>query len=515
MLLSRKQNRALPAFTWTESVALPIALSLMEAQPMAMFLALAALLVSGNRDAAPLNVGELTLLLLGLLWWAMALATLHARGRLRSSRLLAFLRLCGLLVAWGALALPLLHGGWKRDDAFVLLGELLFTFWLWRRSLARARLGFAYETLATTFKVCLGTLLALLLLALLVPRGPLLFPALEASLTVFFFCGLIALSLTRLGILRQVRSVNGRQADPTRTWLAALTLFCGLLLALVFLLEAMFSYTSLLWVMNLLQPIWNGLGTGIGWLVYAVGMVVLTPLFALVSWLARLFHGQQGQTRPLQPFTNPITRLGSGQHAGQLPPELLQVGRWVVLAGAVLVLGLLIRASLHRWFLPYHAEGLEETREMLDRRALRQQRRQQRQTKDGGSLPVETLQQAESARAYYRLLLHTVATTQPELAHRPEETPLEYERRLRTSAEELQHPLEPANPAGEAVLRELTEGYLEERYGKQVLTPARQSYLHRWMPGLLRVFQFHHHETALPAGTTRDERKQKRKHTMC
>src|SRR5579883_2192625 len=209
-------GRPQPVFTWTESMALPLALSLMEAQPFGLSLAFLTVLFGGTPADAPLSMGELLLLLLGLLWWAMLLAHWQARGQLRSARLRALLRLCGLLVAWGALGVPFLSHLFdlaSGPQAFLLGGEFLLAFWFWRRALGRARLGFCYEPLANSFKIGLGALLGLMLLILLTPQASILLAALENSLAIFFLSGLVTLSLTRLGTLRQTRLARGRQAD--------------------------------------------------------------------------------------------------------------------------------------------------------------------------------------------------------------------------------------------------------------------------------------------------------------
>lgn len=487
VLLTRKREQVVPTFTWLEGVAIPFALSLMEAQPPAMVLALGTVLVSGNSANAPLGVGQLALLQLGLLWWAMALAFFQARGHLRVPRVHALLRLGSLFVAWLVFTVPHVWYGWSSADDVLVPCECLYIFWIWHRSLSRARLGFAYETIAASFKICLGILLGLMILALMVSRSSLFLSALEASLTVFFVCGLVALSLTRLGILRQVRSVNGKQADPTRTWLAALTLFSGLLIALVFLLEAVFSYSSVLWLLGLLQPLWNTLGTLIGWVLYALAFFVLQLLFALLSWLFGLLRGQDGQHQTVQAPTSPLTHPDNVRQPGSLPPELFMIGRWIVLAGVGLVLVFLIRATLRRWFLPYDAEQLEEIRERLDRRTLRKPRREPRKRRREGPA-LDLLPQPESARAWYRLFLHTTTTASPSLARQPAETPLEYEQRLRPHLGGLQPPPSPVSthPPGEAVLHELTESYVEERYGHQPLSRQRQTYLRHWMTGLIQ-----------------------------
>ena len=484
-----KLQRQTPVFTWTEAVALPLALSLVEAQPFALGLAFLAVLFGGMPADAPLSMGALLLLLLGLLWWAMLLAHWQARGRLRSARLRALLRLCGLLLAWGALCVPFLS---RLPDlasgprAFLLGGEFLLAFWFWRRALGRARLGFSYEPLATSFKIGLSALLGLMLLILLTPQPSILLPVLENSLTIFFLSGLVTLSLARLGTLRQTRLANGRQADPTRSWLGALVMLCTCLIVLVFLLEAVFSYASFLWIVHAVQPVWDALGTVVGWLLYLLVVGVLAPLFNLVSWVLDRLKGGNSAQPAARPPSSPLARFANGQHLTQLPPTLLSIGRWVVLGAAALLLLLLVRASLRRWFLPYDAEQFEETRERLERVSASRPPRRAR-IKRRIARFAEPL---DSVRAYYRLLLRTVAAAHPDLAHRLDETPLEYEQRLRPHLARLG--TEQPQPVlsiqqDTATLRMLTQDYLAERYGQESPSPSRWSTLRQSMPGLLNT----------------------------
>jgi len=468
-------------------MALPLALSLMEAQPFGLSLAFLTVLFGGTPADAPLSMGELLLLLLGLLWWAMLLAHWQARGQLRSARLRALLRLCGLLVAWGALGVPFLSHLFdlaSGPQAFLLGGEFLLAFWFWRRALGRARLGFCYEPLANSFKIGLGALLGLMLLILLTPQASILLAALENSLAIFFLSGLVTLSLTRLGTLRQTRLANGRQADPTRSWLGALILLCTCLIVLVFVLEAVFSYSSFLLIVHAVQPVWDALGTAVGWLLYLLVTVVLAPLFNLASWVLDRLKGE-GSAQPLaRPPSSPLTRFANGQHSTRLPPELLSIGRWVALGAAALLLLLLVRASLRRWFLPYDTEQLEETREHLARVPAARKLRHSHIKRQ----VVRVAEPLDSVRAYYRLLLRTVAAAHPGLAHRSDETPLEYEQRLRPHLERLS--TDQSQPAlslqqETATLQMLTQDYLAERYGQEPPSPSRWSALRQSMPGLL------------------------------
>ena len=68
----------------------------------------------------------------------MVLAHLHESQRLRSDRLLATLRLLGLLLAWLLASLPRLAALGSGTQDVILAGELFLILWLWYRSLARA-----------------------------------------------------------------------------------------------------------------------------------------------------------------------------------------------------------------------------------------------------------------------------------------------------------------------------------------------------------------------------------------
>jgi hypothetical protein len=165
---------------------------------------------------------------------------------------------------------------------------------------------------------------------------------------------------------------------------------------------------------------------------------------------------------------------------------LLSIGRWVVLGAAVLLLLLLVRASLRRWFLPYDADLLEETREHLEKAPSPRKPRQSRIKRQ----IARCAEPLDSVRAYYRLFLRTVATAHPNLAHRSDETPLEYEQRLRPHLERLA--TEQPQPAlsmqqDTATLHTLTQDYLAERYGQELPTPSRWSTLRQGMPGLLHT----------------------------
>ena len=358
----------------------------------------------------------------------------------------------------------------------------------------RAQIGFEYGELATSFKVGFGVLLAILLIAVVLPEQQALRDALANALPLFFLSGLVMLSLVRLGAIRNThRALDGsQQADPTRSWLLALSLFGVTLIAIVISIESVFSFASFELVLSALTPLWNVLGMLAGWLVYGI-IFLLSPFFYLISFFVGLLKGrasskpqQQSIGPPKSPFLQPWS-------ARNIPPEILAIGRWVFLALILIIALLVVRASLRRWRAMSDNEGIEEVREGLDARSLLSERWREwwnrRRGRKSTTILLEPLD-PNSARAQYREMLQIVATANEELARTPAETPLEYEVRLLTYLEkETAHSQKLSNTddgASEtALLDELTHAYTLERYGGKRIDDRQRTHLRTWIPRLI------------------------------
>src|SRR5205823_4791473 len=90
-------GQARASFDWIELLAVPIALSVMETQPIVFALTFLAIVYLEDSNAVPLGAESITLLLLGLHWWARAVSAL-TQGRLSATRA-RLLQLLGLLLA--------------------------------------------------------------------------------------------------------------------------------------------------------------------------------------------------------------------------------------------------------------------------------------------------------------------------------------------------------------------------------------------------------------------------------
>ncbi len=480
-----------PSSTWIERFAIPLAASSMEAQPIALVIALLTLMVTGTKATPPLGAGGIALIALGLLWWAMLVERVIRRPP--KGRRAAWLHFLGWFVAFAVVVGPRLPSLDKGENIFaVLLGAALVT-WLWRRSMPRAQAGFEYGQFVTSFKVGFGVLLGILLIVIVIPELQTLREALGSSLPVFFLSGLVGLSLVRLGAIRNSRrALDGvPQADPTRAWLLALTLFGVALVAIVIVIESVFSFASFEVVLTALTPLWIALGTLVGWMLYGI-IFLLSPLFYLLSFLIGLLTNRNARTQPQSTNAKPslIHQPWSPQ---SIPPEVLAIGRWVFLALALIAVLLLVGASLRRWRMRRNDEGVEEVREELDARTLLGERwrewwkRLRRRTK---AMPAIEPLDPTSARGRYREMLQALAVERDDLARMPAETPAEYQVRLLVHLENAapnaqQLPSDDRLPPDPAILDELTRAYMSERYGGKLTLQRQRAHLQAWVPYLV------------------------------
>jgi hypothetical protein len=478
---------ARPLSTWIERFGLPLSVSAMEAQPIGMAVALVLLLFTQTLKVSALDIGSIALLLLGLLWWAMLVEYLHLSQRVKDARLVTLLHLCGWLLALAVVVgpqAPDLLAGKNIAGAVIDVGLVL---WFWRRGMQRARRGFEYGELSLAFKIGFGILLGIMIVAMLLPQplGPQLLAALAGSLVIFFLSGLVALSLVRLASIRHARRADGTQADPTRFWLLALSLLGCAVIALVILLETVFSLATFEVVLSALAPFWNALGTVVGWILYGIIFVILSPIFDGISWLMGwlLHYTNSSQPPPVQPFKPPFHNTRGPQ---PISPEVLLIGRWVLLALAVLVVLWIVRVSLRRRSVLAEEEQVEEERESLDSRSLLGQRWRewwQRLRRVKRTAPALDGLDPDSVRARYRELLHTIATEKSALARQASETPAEYESRL---LPHLAAPNDSSNDGTEtATLDELTQAYMLERYGSERSDERTRQHLRRQVPRLI------------------------------
>jgi hypothetical protein len=451
----------------------------METQPIAIaltfILMFIAIVFQGSSAVLPLGAGSITLLLLGLHWWAKAVSNL-TQGSFYSTRA-RLLQLLGLFLAVGLTVVTHIS---LLNNIPALFFSIILIIGFWYAGMYRVQTGPNDEYVLTSFKIGLGVLLAVLILTLLIfdPVPPALHDGLTYALPTFFLSGLIALSFTRIMMIRK-ESANsaqrGLQGDPTRGWLMILTLAWAIVVVSTLAFEALGFQP----VVVAAQFLWSGLGTVVNFI-----LLLLSPLFQLFSkFFFPMIPPSQGIPFPQ---TTP-----SSSHPPPLPyfAAIFLIGRLVLLAILLVILFFVLRAILRRWRMAPGDESEEEIRESLSRESiLKTRRKEERQRQRTGDLTTLEPLDPNSIRARYRELLQELAWNGEKLARRADETPSEYEKRLLTllkkdSSVEAQADDMPTDPA---MLDELTSAYLQERYGGKHLRLPHDSYAPSWISSFVR-----------------------------
>ncbi len=450
----------------------------METQPVWLVLLLLASAFAGQNAAPLLDPVSITLLLLGLQWWGMLVRYL-VQQRNVSVEWAEVVSISGLCLAF-TLALLTHLQLLNAIAALVVVAGLVV--WFWRRGLRLARLERSDEYLITSFKV--GFIVVLVVLAIsAIYFSPsylsdlpytALHEAAARGLIIYFLSGVLCLSLARISFIRREHvyraSGSGSAAhDPTRLWLAILLLFWTAITAAAFALET-FSFGAITAVVTWL---WNGLGALLDWL-----FSLLVPLLAfLLHLLAPLFPPMvtHSTTAPRTPTISHPTQ------PPQLPADVLNLIRLLLLLALLAVAILVIRAILRR--LRWHVdEESEEERESLSMQSiLREQSvlRRKSQQKDEG-VALEPLA-PDSVRARYRDLLQALSEQGASLAHRPAETPSEYEARLLALLKASAQEDTDGARSDTALLQQLTHAYIQERYGEKRSQLAHDASLPAWI----------------------------------
>jgi hypothetical protein len=447
----------------------------METQPIVLALMFVAIAFLGSSAVLPLGAGSITLLLLGLNWWAKAISV-FTQGSFNTTRA-RLLQLLGLFLAVGLAVVTHLS---LLNNTPALFFSIILIIGFWYAGMVRVQTGPNDEYVLTSFKIGLGVLLGVLILTLIIfdPVPPALHDGLTYALPTFFLSGLIGLSFTRINMIRK-ESANsaqrGLQGDPTRGWLLILTLTWAIVIVSTLAFEAL-GFQPVVVAASFL---WSGLGIVANFI-----LLLLSPLLQLFS---KFFFPM---IPPSQGIPFPQTTPSNG-HQPPLPSfaVIFLIGRLLLLAILLVILFFVIRAILRRWHIAPDDESEEEIRESLSRESILKTRpKEQRQRQRTGDLSTLEPLNPNSIRARYRELLQELAWNGEKLARRMDETPSEYEKRLlaqlkkepSTEAQEDEMPTDPA------MLNELTSAYMQERYGGKHLHLLNDSYVPAWIPRFVR-----------------------------
>lgn len=454
----------------------------METQPVVIGLMLLSQQLMGTTRPWPLEAYTVTLLFVALHWWALFVEKFRQRGVLYQR--VQLLRIGGLLVA--CVVVFLTHLALFTNLLAPIVMVILVT-WFWKRGMDKARVGLSDENLVPTFRVGFLVLLFLFFFFLISLAANSYYPtdyrgvfaALENAFTLFFLSGLLALSFTRIALIRRdnARSSSGSIFDPTRAWLLILTLVWISLLVVVIGLDT-YSFQS---IADFFQPLWVLLGM--------LSLFLLQIIYFLLEPFAAFFRGI---------FVVPVThtvQLPSHPTKQQpiapavIPPEAILTVRIVLLIMLLVLFIVVIRWILRRWQARQHDDDSEEEiRETLPVRSLLQARRHEQQRTQQECPPELEPLPPDSARARYRELLQEVAWNKATLERHANETPTEYQARLLTQLPSVHATTaELAEQRDDvATLASLTSDYSRERYGGKASEHQNRAYTADWLAHLIR-----------------------------
>lgn len=479
---------------------MPIASALMEAQPIYLFLQL--LFRRFTQSYNYLDVGSITLVLLGLHWWAIW--DFYRRER-RGEKLDYN---AGLRVTWFdalAIVLALLILGlthwYAIDNTYVIILMLILVAGGWKRGIDRARLAFNEEQLILAFKIGLGVLMVVLVLSLFQDQeaGYSVFDDLLNNLPIFFLSGFIALSFTRIGAARKEQARHGQSyaGEGSNKWVKALTSIWLLLIVMSIAFEVLPRDMLLM----LLSPFWWLLGLLAAALLFVINIVVY-GIAVILNWLlTQLTHLVGNPVIPSIPTHAPglSQLLHNTDRQNHIPPIIILSLDLLVIAIVIALLTMLVLFMRKRRFAAVEntLADEDEVREGLDVQQIRQERRLERRQRHLDATAVEALANA-SVRIRYRAFLQAMAEQGSPFERRKQETPLEYQKRLLTLAQAKLPAETSGQPSDPAILAELTQAYNQERYGAKETASERQNYLRQWVPHLLQRLQTYLVNTSAP-----------------
>ena len=361
----------------------------------------------------------------------------------------------------GALAVSLTHWGDEIPAAFV---ALLVGAYLWLRGVTDGARPLLYDDVWGTFAAGFVALLLLLLLGRVTGDGV---PAgIEGSVLALFAVGMMALALASLDLARGIGRQRGQlPLQVNRYWLVSVVvvvlglLILGILLSLIFAPEVVARAMG--WMSWLLRAI--------GWILYAIFLVVVYLVFLVLEPLIYWLRGQLAATPERPPFQLPnfqgqFEEITPGAPVA-LPAAYTEALRWGGLALLILAIGVAFALALRR-LLPPPEEEVEETRELILSRQLLEEQLAQlwqgwlKRLRRGSAKafgPFLSLEGEASGRQVIRAIYQMLLATAQARGHpRPRQrTPLEYRQELASTWPQ-------AGPA----LDTLTEEYVRARYGE-------------------------------------------------
>jgi len=292
---------------------------------------------------------------------------------------------------------------------------------------------------------------------------------------LFFGAGLLSLAIANLDTLRkELISHQEAAASFSRRWISMLIILVLVILGLGIAIASIFSSDIASTVLHGLNVFGNWLLTALIYLLYPVGFLV-AGLIYVFRWLISLLTGGE----PPPPFeaegVPDLKDLTREQSPVQIPAALIETLKWLFVAAVFIMVIVFLARLITRRSERKTGEEVEEIHETLfsweilmsDLRALlawlfkwtKRPDRNSNQMEKRYTVPDITAnpERSYNVRALYRAWLWEARKqgSPRKLA----ETPYEFQRRLGPEADKISTELD-----------QITEAYIDERYGN--VTPA-------------------------------------------
>lgn len=460
-----EQNQS--SFNWIKTLAVPLAVGIMEMQPVALVVVFVLFSLSGQSEA-PLLVELVAIVCTwSLYWWALFTTRMIGmrKGERRANLLYA-----SALPAVFVLIVAFYPAFF--DTPVLIYCVVLQSLYLWGRSKKRVAKDLRGESVLGAFLAGFVMLLLFLFVATTVqrPAYQALQPMLAFAFPLFCLSGLTALSLSRLDVLftlHRSRFSGNMRTNPIHRWIGTLLILAGAIAVVSIVLSA----TVFPALATLFAPLKSLLLQFVAW---------------VFSW-----HGNDAPYHFCYPDCSPVQIPSSGfpPYHNPLSDLLVQILRGIGLCLLFLmVTGMVI--LIVRFFLRGRKStgNADEEREQLPVRLTIEARRPGRK-----DFSLEGFDVA-SARARYREFLNAMARRgKGQYKRRLDETPAEYQQRLLApERQRSQRPTQPGLPGRTgvpdeaAILETLTRAYTLERYGGQPAPASQRAYLRQWLSLLIK-----------------------------
>ncbi len=346
------------------------------------------------------------------------------------------------------------------------LGIIVLSLILWIVGERLTQHGGEYDARRNAFWLFFILMIVAIILGTLSPGGrDALGGQIALMLPAYVMASLLMLAQVRLAEMTDRLNRNGKLTRRVRLqWMLTSMGAAVLSMVLVLALTAVFFSQAYVSALAFALTAW-------GQIVTIVGTVLIYAFFPLAAILAAFFQYLYSQTHQHQAQGQQSTPCPPGLNCqpGHLPtvkvtppsPHQMQLIYLVTLLIVLLIVALIALLVVRRVVRGIDARNeFEETRESLNPRLLRQERRAQQSV----AVAALDLPAAGTVRAAYRKFLQTSAAA--EIPREPDETPADFARRVQSAPEIASLP--------EAVLAtaSLTHSYEDERYGDAPPTPG-------------------------------------------